>query len=200
MSEPARLFDLEPVEEAVGARRRRYCRCENHGVCSRAPDWDVWPDFGWCRTCALEVHPKDVRRSHAITIATKRGDGDGVGRPPSGSGGEPSGPPRHPLRHPYVVSRCATGADEPEGVQSQMTTVRVRFGGGRRRRLGRTRQSTTWARQSLRAEGLPDTSVDGKSRRYCSPRWGQYASSPPTLPGVRQSPTIRFCVCFFGSP
>ena len=42
-----------------------YCRCERERP-YRAPDWEVQPDRGRCRTCRRELQPRNVRRSQAM--------------------------------------------------------------------------------------------------------------------------------------
>jgi hypothetical protein len=47
-----------------------YCRC--HRDAYGTVDWDVDPKGGWCRSCEREVHPREVRRMHAIANEAQR--------------------------------------------------------------------------------------------------------------------------------
>jgi hypothetical protein len=83
-----------------------------------------------------------------------------------------------PSHLPDTRTHCATGADEPEGVQSQ---VQTRTCARKRRQTETTRKNA--AKHDLRASESPgrrltDTSLDGTTvERHCSPQRGRYASA-----------------------
>ena len=50
----------------------RYSRCEREKPYTWGPDWEIDPDGGHCHACDHEVHPRDVRRMHAIASEAQR--------------------------------------------------------------------------------------------------------------------------------
>ena len=64
---PGDCLELVLVDEQTPATQTppRYCRCERDRPFT-APNWDIGPDGGDCRSCTLELRPRDVRYMHAI--------------------------------------------------------------------------------------------------------------------------------------
>src|SRR5215204_99197 len=63
------LVDEEPPAAQTPPR---YCRCERDRPFT-APNWDIGPDGGDCRSCTLGLRPRDVRFMHAIARSERAG-------------------------------------------------------------------------------------------------------------------------------
>jgi hypothetical protein len=113
-----------------------------------------------------------------------------------------SPPKQQPLTSPRNVKVQLWSynyAPEPTGI-GPVSTVRVRFGRGRRRRLERTRQSTTWARLSFRVDGIPDKARTATHRGSLSKaarpgldrrRGGRDRGIPRLVPSAGQAAEVQ---------
>ena len=64
---PGDCLELVLLDEETAPTQtpRRYCRCERNRP-HTAPNWDIGPDNGDCRSCTLQLRPRDVRYWHAV--------------------------------------------------------------------------------------------------------------------------------------
>jgi hypothetical protein len=59
------LVHQKHARAPVNEKAPRYCRCDRDKPYT-APNWDIEPDGGHCRSCDLPLRKHDVRRWHAI--------------------------------------------------------------------------------------------------------------------------------------